>query len=126
MIRLDLLSALGISIFPMVVGMLWYGPIFGRIWREEVKSPPHGPAPIAGSIVAAVLQSVGLMFLMLPYEINSPGAGAVVGLIVWVAFVATSAALTSLFEGRSRTLYLLNAGYNLVSLVGMGALHAIF
>jgi hypothetical protein len=43
--------------------------------------------------------------------------------MVWVGFVATVLAVTTYFGGRSRTLWLINAGYQLVALVLMGAIH---
>jgi uncharacterized protein DUF1761 len=46
-----------------------------------------------------------------------------VGALVWVGFVATVLAVTTYFGGRPRQLWLINAGYQLVALALMGAIH---
>lgn len=45
-----------------------------------------------------------------------------IGVFAWAGFVVTVLAVTTFFGGRPRTLWLINAGYQLVALVLMGGL----
>jgi hypothetical protein len=55
-------------------------------------------------------------------EVDDLWNGALIGIFVWVGFVATVPAVTIFFGGRPRVLWLINAGYQLVVLVLMGAI----
>src|ERR671932_664667 len=52
--------------------------------------------------------------------------GLLAGFWIWFGFVATPNLETVLFEGRPLGLYLINNGYHLVGLLGMGALLAVW
>jgi hypothetical protein len=55
---------------------------------------------------------------------HSLGAGIALGAMVWLGFIATVTLASVLYEKRSVNLYILNNGYQLVSLVVMGAIVA--
>lgn len=56
---------------------------------------------------------------------TSIGAGISVGFWAWLGFVATVTLASVLYERRPMSLYILNNGYQLVSLAIMGAILAI-
>ena len=59
-------------------------------------------------------------------EVDDLWNGALVGLLVWVGFVATVLAVITYFGGRPRSLWFINAGYQLVALMIVGAIHGIW
>lgn len=115
------------AIVPMVLGALWYSPVlFADPWmravgrtREELGDASLGYLLSAG---AAFLTSYVLARIMRWAEVDDLWNGAFVGFTVWVGFVATVLGVTTYFSGRPRTLWLINAGYQLVALVLMGAI----
>jgi Protein of unknown function (DUF1761) len=116
------------AIVPMVLGALWYSPVlFAEPWMRAVGRTREelGDASLGYllSAVGAFLSSYVLARIMRWAEVDDLWNGALVGLMVWVGFVATVLAVTTFFAGRSRTLWLINAGYQLVALVIMGAIH---
>jgi len=117
-----------------ILGAVWYSPLlFERSfvalkgWTPEeleaVRAASH-----AGEIGAALAVSL-LTAYVLAHFVRLAGAetartGVLAGFWLWLGFVVTTNLSTVLFEGRPLGLYLINNGYHLVGLLGMGALLA--
>ncbi len=116
------------ALVPMFLGALWYSTaLFARPWmravdrtQQELKGAQLG---YVISALAALLMSYALARIDRWAEVDDLWNGALVGLLVWVGFVATVLAVTTYFSGRSLKLWLINAGYQLVALVLVGAIH---
>jgi hypothetical protein len=116
------------ALVPMVLGALWYSPLlFARPWmtavgrtEEELNGAGLG---YALSAVAAIVTSYMLARVIGWAEADSLVDGALVGLMVWVGFVATVLAVTTYFGGRPRVLWFIDNGYQALSLLVMGAIH---
>ncbi len=112
---------------PVVLGALWYSPaMFARSWleavgrtRDEMSGAEMG---YVLSALGALLTSYALARIERWAEVDDVVNGALVGLLVWLGFVATVLAVTTYFGGRPAKLWLINAGYQLVSLVAMGGI----
>lgn len=109
---------------PTPVGMLWYR-VFARPWMAAVGKTPAdvagGPGPMyVFAVIAAFLEAYVLARVIAWSEADSAGAGLVAGLLVWLGFVATTSAVNGLFAGRTWRLWGIDAGFHLVSLMGMG------
>jgi hypothetical protein len=117
-----------------VLGAVWYSPLlFERPFvalkgwtpeqAEAVRAASH-----AGEIGLALLVSLVTSYV-LAHFVRFTGAetartGALAGFWLWLGFVVTTNLSTVLFEGRPAGLYLINNGYHLVGLLGLGALLA--
>ena len=119
-----------------VLGALWYSPLlFARPfialkgWTPEelaaVQAASHSKeiaAALAGSLLLAYVLAHFVKFT----GAETARAGARTGFWLWLGFVLTTGLETVLFEGRPFGLYLINNGYHLVGLCGMGALLAVW
>lgn len=119
------------ALVPMVLGALWYSPaLFARPWMRAVGRTEEEMGGMARgyvlSAVAAVLSSYALARIERWAEVDDVANGALVGLLVWVGFVAGLLAVTTYFGGRPRILWVITAGYQLVSLVVMGAILGVW
>lgn len=112
----------GVSAF--VVGGIWYGALFAKPWQalvglsdEEVRS--GALRVFGGSLVLSLVMAVNLAFF-----IGAEGAsfGLFAGLAAGVGWVATAFGINYLFERRPLKLYLINAGYNVITFALMGAI----
>jgi hypothetical protein len=115
------------AIIPMVLGALWYSPIlFADPWMRAVGRTREelGDASLGYllSAIAALVSAYVLARIVKWAEVDDLWNGALMGVFVWAGFVATVLAVTTFFAGRPRVLWLINAGYQLVALVLMGAL----
>ena len=119
------------ALVPMVLGALWYSPaLFAGPWmravgRREDELGGMGLGYVF-SAVAAVLSSYALARIERWAEVDDLWNGALVGLLAWVGFVAGLLAVTTYFGGRPRLLWVINAGYQLISLVIMGAILGVW
>ena len=117
-----------------VLGALWYSPLlFARPFIALKGWTPEQVAALqaqshAGEIGAAFISSLVLAYV-LAHFVKFTGAetartGVLTGFWLWLGFVVTTNLETVLFEGRPVGLYLINNGYHLVGMLGMGALLA--
>lgn len=114
-----------------VLGALWYGPLFGRLWiesmgyagPEEIDTEGMGPAYLVTAL-GSVVATVTLAFLLEWTQTVDWAAGTFLGALVALGFVGTVGLQEISFEGRDSTVYLISLGYNLVALAGIGALLA--
>lgn len=130
MIQVNYLAILLAAVSAMVVGFVWYGPLFGNAWMKLVG--------ISKSDVnkKEMPKLYGIMFLgalveayVLSHFIHYAGAytlvlGAKTGLWAWLGFVATTMIGNYMFAKRGMKLYYIDGGYALVNLVVMGAIIA--
>lgn len=113
-----------------VLGGLWYGPLFGKLWQRltglsDAQMAAGNPAKIFGlSFVAAVAQAwVFAMFLGPdPSLALGLGAGASAGL-VWIG---GAFGINDLFERRPLGLWAVNAGYHTLAFTLFGAIFALW
>jgi len=119
------LAAVAGAVLAFVVGSVWYSPVlFSKIWQREVKLTDADIR--AGNMAltfgsAFVLTLVGAIVLA-GYLGPEPELGDAIlaGLVVSVGFICTAIGVIYLFERRSMTLFLINAGYQIVTYVMIG------
>lgn len=115
------------AVSTFLIGGLWYSPaVFGKAWMRENGFTEEGMKnsnmiKIFGlAFFLAFIASINLaMFLG---EEKNVGMGAFWGFLAGFGWVATFVGTHYLFERRSFTLFLINAGYSIVALTVMGAI----
>lgn len=139
----NLFAVLVAGIVPMIIGALWYGPLFGKRWlammemtAEEVQEGFNPVRTYGVSLLLALLTAYILAQLIAqvaPVDVSSmEGAGGSamvgvhVGLMALIAFVAPVAHQSVTFEKRKAGLAWLNVGYNGVALIGQALVIAIW
>lgn len=132
---MNYLAILVAAIATMVLGFLWYGPLFGKPWMKlaglttekisEMKKKGMTKTYMV-SMLASLIMAYVLSFFVSSVGADTAVAGAVVGLWVWVGFVATTMINDVLFLNKSVNLYSINTGYQLVSLLIMGAILGVW
>lgn len=121
--------ALG-AVFSMILGTLWYGPLFGKLWlrmigkkAEEIDS---NPAMYLITFIAAFAGSLVLAVLVTSLGIDTWTGGLLAGAIVWVGVGFTGLVSTSIFNEVKFGVVLLFALYQLVVYVVEGVVFAIW
>ncbi len=115
------------TLVPMAVGMVWYRVLAEPWMRAAGRTRDElGGASIAYAIalVAAFVTAYVLARVVDWAGATSVGDGLLVGLLIWIGFVATTLAVNGIFGGRTWLLWAIDSGYYLVNLLVMCAILA--
>ncbi len=119
------------AVVNMVVGALWYSPVmFGKEWSKLVGRKMEDMRKNAGpgyavTTVGALIQAWILAHIVAWALATTAFEGALVGLMLWIGFVAIIQGVNTVFAGSRKKLWAINTGYFLVVLVINGALLAV-
>lgn len=135
----NLLVVLGAGIASMVIGFLWYGPLFGKMWMELSgfkkenmdKMKNSAQMGYAGQFVASLVMAFVLAVFIsevkgIPPESSKFWWALTTGFLAWLGFIATTTLGSVLWEGKSVKLYLFNNVYNLLNLLVMATILVSF
>lgn len=122
------LAVIAATLINMIVGFLWYGPLFGERWMQMIgKSAEEiedDPSMYVATTVAALVSSYVLAVLIGASGASGALAGALIGLVIWVGIGATGTLVYTTFEGPPRNVWMLHALYQAVVFLINGALLA--
>lgn len=124
------------NIFPIVVtavvtfiiGFLWYGPVFGKIWLQLKEIPQtkvdamraKGMGPMVprmfGALVINLITVLVMQFMLTSFAIVTIVPAALLAGLLWLGFIATTLFSAVLWEERKLALYTFDAVYYLVNL----------
>ena len=122
------LAVIVAAVAGIIIGFAWYAPpVFGGRWARAsgIELPQPGqvqPTTYIGGVVTALVTAYVLAVLIRGLGAANLVDGAIVGVVVWLGFVATWLASGVFFERRSTEWWAINAGQAVVSLVVMGAI----
>jgi hypothetical protein len=123
--QVNYLAILLVAVEAMVIGMLWYGPVFGKIWMKYMGINPHdkkkmeemkkssGPA-MAASIVGSLVTGYVLAALINSLAVTTLAHGLLTGFLVWLGFCAPVIGTQVLYGGKPKALWIIDSGYYLV------------
>ena len=142
--EVNYLAVLVAGIVPMIIGALWYGPLFGKRWlvlmettAEEIQEgfnplKTYGVSFVLALITAFILAQLfaGMGEAARVVSITGVGGDAVAGvylaLMALIAFILPVGYQSVAFEKRKAGLFCLNLGYNAVALLGQAVIIAIW
>lgn len=126
--QINWMAVVAAALSTFVLGGLWYSPLlFGNAWmranaftEQQVRGFNKARA-FGGSFVFALIMSANLaMFLADPKTTISWGITA--GALAGFGWVACAIAVIGLFENKSWTYIGINAGYQIIAFIAMGAI----
>ncbi|MDP3742402.1 MAG: DUF1761 domain-containing protein [Candidatus Micrarchaeota archaeon] len=133
------IAMLGAAIASMIIGFLWYGPLFGKIWmdlsgfkKEDMgKMKTSAQTGYVVQFIASIVMAFVLAILIpetrgIILESSRFWNALGIAFIGWLGFIATTTLGSVLWEGKPVKLYLLNNAYHLVSLLVMAAILVSF
>ncbi len=129
LVQINYLAVLVCGVLSMIVGALWYGPVFGKLWMkqygytEEDLARDFNPGKTYG---LAVLGHI-IMALVLAYMISLTNAQTIsegfrIAFSCWLGFIAATMFVNKLFSRKSYTLFFIDSAYQLVNMILFGIL----
>lgn len=131
---INLIAVVLAALAAFFVGWVWYGAIFGKLWRrlvglslEDMKSMKMTPigasvGTIAVSFLMAYVLAHGIEFGNAYLRTEGIAGGLQAAFWYWLGFAVPITSMSFLYEGKSWKLWAVNAGYYLATLLSMGAI----
>ena len=129
---INLLALVVATLAKMILGGLWYSPVlFIKPWlklanRTEQEMKAGMPKALLTDLIGTFIQAFVLLLAVRYAGAQTALLGATVGFLNWLGFVAVTAFAITIHEKKPFKLFLLNNAYQLLSLVIMGAILAIW
>jgi hypothetical protein len=114
------------TVLGMVIGFIWYGPLFGKPWgkitgwtSEKVAALPKGKWYFSYTLafIAAFIIALVLAIALLATGAAGIGDGIITAIILWVGFTGATIGINMTFERRPLSLYGIEAGHHLLALI---------
>lgn len=118
----------------LIVGTLWYNPrTFYPAWRkgqgkpETMEAGANMPLIWTLTILASLVIAIAMAFMVKAIAGQMPGGvnlgnGALVGLMLWLGFIAPAYLTNNLFANRGFSVWAIEVGNYLVTFVLFGAI----
>lgn len=124
-------SILLAAIAAFLIEQLWYSPrVFGSVWLRLTNVSPeqvergrkHSWSSAFISVIAAVLIALVMAYVGVVFQIDSILSAAALGALCWVGFCAPTLLSQVLWDQKPPALFLINAGYWLLSFVAIAVI----
>jgi surface polysaccharide O-acyltransferase-like enzyme len=133
MADVNIIAVIIAAVAATVIGALWYSPLmFARAWMDangyteariqEMKRTHSPNRAIAVSFVCYLALAYVLAVLIDRIGATDWDEAVGVALLVWLGFAATLGLVANMFSDRSLSAYVIDASYQLVFFVVMGAI----
>jgi hypothetical protein len=125
------LAILVAAVVAFLLGGLWYSPLlFARQWMAAHAHSPEdvarmkadAPRAYGISFVAFLVMAFILQMLLNHLGVQSWQTGALWAAHVWLGFAVTIGLMANVYSGKKFSVFLIDAGYQLVYLLVMGAI----
>ena len=139
MIPIHYLAVVGGAIASMIIGFVWYGPLFGKSWlilsgitpEQMEKASKQGMSSsylisFLGSLLMSYVLAHALIFASTYLQVQGIQAGLTAGFWNWLGFIMPVTLGSVLWEKKPWKLWIINNGYYLVTLLVMGSILALW
>lgn len=128
--NVNYLAILISGVFMMVLGYLWYGPLFGKPWMKlmgitKTSMQGKGSEMVKNyglMFVSALVLSYVFAYILAVFQINSILLAITAAFWTWLGFIATTMLGGVLWTKKPLKLYAIEAGYYLVGMAIIGVL----
>lgn len=118
-VPINYLAILPAAVAAMIVGWIWYGPLFGKAWLALAGNPRPKAAVVYPVAFVATMVTAYVIAYVTGVTSEALGNGYLVpalftAFFLWLGFSAARSLIVTLFESRPVKLFLINTGHDLV------------
>jgi hypothetical protein len=130
MMQVNFLAIIVCAVVSMIVGTIWYGPLFGKKWmkhfnftKEEMEKGKKDMPKTYGMMFAGTLATSYVLAVIVGMAPMHDMITGVVGAFwVWLGFIVAVKFSEVLFEKKSLEVFYIESGYYFVFLLVAGAI----
>lgn len=141
-IHLNWLAILAAIVASMIIGFVWFGPLFGKVWAREMKFAPDFRPSTAMMIKSTMLQLLGTILTVYvlahseeiwrPFSTWGLGTtdgpnwmyGVMAAFFTWLGFYLPQHLTSLAWEGKSGKLATINGAGTFLTLLAQGLILA--
>ena len=130
-VTIDWVGVIVATVAAMMVGGLWYGPLFGNSWmgyigktREQLQS--QGGIGYLFALLGAFTTAIVMTYVTQWARVEGFGEGTLVGIVMWAGFALSTIVIGAVFEGRPWGLIMINTGNSLLTFILVGGIVSAF
>lgn len=125
-----MLAVAGVILTNMIVGMLWYGPLFGKKWMRLVgmseKDLKKGSiVPMIAALIGAALTAFIFGVITTKIGVDNLRGYIETAFWIWLGFTAIPSFVNASFSGKSKQLWGIEVSHWLVSMMLMGLVFSL-
>ena len=135
-VQVDYVAVLVASVVSFILGWLWYGPVFGKLWmklnqvtqKDIKKAKQKGMAgPMILHFIGTLVSAYVLAIILGAIVVVSVSEALMLVFWIWLGFFAASTLLGSvLWDNKPWGLFVLNGAYWLVNLGVLASIVVLF
>ncbi|WP_421792084.1 DUF1761 domain-containing protein [Hyphobacterium sp.] len=116
----------------MLVGFLWYGPLFGKRWMalngftEEGLKETNMGLTMAKGVTNSLIAAIGIGVVLVWKDADGLVASLKAAFLVWLFFSATTQLLAHIWEQQKLELTLIHFGNQLTAYLLAGLIYSFF
>ena len=121
-VTIDWVGVIIATVAAMVLGAIWYGPLFGQRWvalmgksREELQANMGIGYGLA--VVGSFILSIVMTYVTQWGAAEGFGEGIIVGIVMWAGFIISTQVVGMVFEQRSWEFIMLVSGNSLLTFI---------
>jgi hypothetical protein len=137
-LKINMAAILVAVVVNFIIGFIWYTPLFGKIWGKEMGYAPDMKPETSVVVKGMVFMLVGNFLFAWVFAHNMAAWSFVPGMdkmgalpsalnaaiFTWIGFYLPRHLGSTVWEKKSWTLFFINAGYDLVSLLAVAMILA--
>jgi hypothetical protein len=122
-ISINIWAVVAAAASSIIIGSLWYGPVFGKYWMKLMGFTPDSIRAMnmtpMRAVSIAMISSLVMAYVLAHFQdvwgVLSMGDALTLAFWVWLGFVATNQLGGVLWEGKPWRLWVLNTANSLVT-----------
>lgn len=127
----DVIAIIVVTILNIILGMLWYSPKFlGTIWAKahnfDLSKLHAGPMHYVGAILVSLLTACVFFALIYWFDVTTIQEGVGLAFFIWLGFIVTTHFSGVLWAQKPLTAYFIDTGFQLISMLMMGAILSVW
>ena len=137
MVELNWLAIFLAAVSTMIVGSIWYGPLFGKKWEKLAKIKPDkdfngkkAAVMYVGAFVTSLITAIIIAYMAYianrTFHNSFIQDAVVVSILLWLGFTAARIYMHDSFERRPRELTALSVSHEFVTIVIMATIIGLF
>jgi hypothetical protein len=130
-LHLNYLHVLVVALAGFLIGWLWFGVLFGRVWMAEMKISREAADAVKaqgmakfmlGGFALTLLGTFGLAALVAAHHVPNWKHGAAYGMFIGACVAAARVVNGGIWESKSLKLHAINAAHELALFTVQGAI----